>query len=396
MKWLWLNRTQVAFGVGAVKEHLSRFVKANSRIICTFGGGSIDQNGCRADVQAALDALHCEVTWAGGIQANPDFDQLMKIVALVREKKPDLLLAVGGGSVIDGTKFIVGAAKLPPSEDCWRILSDGLKPEETYPFGSVLTLPATGSEWNSNFVISWRAKCLKLAGGWPQTFPQFSLVDPVYTMSLPVRQVRNGVYDAITHCIDQFLTGQENPMMDDFWIAVIRELVVIGPEVIKPNSSLELHERLIQAASFALNFIFTLGKEDCWAIHQIGHALTAKYDIDHGATLSIVGPTFLETFVEQRKALLAKCAEGVFGVQTGTQEEKARAFIARLREFIVLIGEPSKVTDWKEGPTPVKIGPNDIDELTKMIMEANKGQAFGWRGCATEQVVRDVLRKVVV
>jgi alcohol dehydrogenase YqhD (iron-dependent ADH family) len=393
MKWLWINQTQVGFGVSAVKEHLAKFVKPGSKVICTFGGGSIDRNGARADTQAALDALGCAVTWEGGILANPEYERLIEIVAVVKAAKPDLLLAVGGGSVLDGTKFISVAAKLDDGVDAWdAIMIKHEFPATKVDVGSVLTLPATGSEWNFNFVVSRRAIKMKLGNGAPQTFPVFSLLDPNYTLTLPVRQIRNGIYDAITHCIDQYLTGQEVPIMDGYWITTVKELVDIGPEVIKPNSSLELHERLMVACSFALNFIFTLGKEGCWAIHGIGHLLTAKYDIDHGSTLSIVGPTLLETQFEARKHLLAKSAEGVFGIREGTVDEKARAFIQKLKEFIVAIGLPSKVSDW-EG---VAVQPGDVDEIVDLVWTSVGKKPFGWRGCITFDLLKEIVAKVTV
>jgi alcohol dehydrogenase YqhD (iron-dependent ADH family) len=258
--------------------------------------------------------------------------------------------------------------------------------------GSVLTLPATGSEWNNGFVISRRATKMKCGSGSPLTFPVFSLLDPNYTMTLPVRQLRNGVYDAITHCIDLFLTGQEVPMMDGYWITTFKELVDIGPEVVKPGSSLELHERLMVACSFALNLIFTLGKEACGAIHAIGHMLTVKYNIDHGASLSIVGPTLLETQLEKRKNLLAKSAEGVFEIRDGTTDEKARAFIQKLREFIVAIGLPTKVSDW-EG---VVVQPGDVEEVVDLTWTSVGKVPFGWRGCITHDLLKEIIAKVNV
>ena len=159
MKWIWQNTTQVGFGVNAVKDHLNKFVEPNSKVLCTFGGGSIDKNGCRADVNEALKALNCEVRWEGGIPPNPEYKRLMEIVQVVREFQPSIILAVGGGSIIDGTKFISCAAKLEPNQDAWEtILIKHQAPEHPYRFGVILTIPATGSEWNSGFVISRREK----------------------------------------------------------------------------------------------------------------------------------------------------------------------------------------------------------------------------------------------
>jgi alcohol dehydrogenase YqhD (iron-dependent ADH family) len=210
-------------------------------------------------------------------------------------------------------------------------------------------------------------------------------------MTLPPQQLRNGVYDAIVHCIDAFLTPTERPLMNDFYRVVVKELVEIGPEVVKEGSSLELHERLIVAASFACNQLFALGGEGCWAIHMIGHQLTVKYGIDHGATLAIVTAPFLESQFEARKENYAKTAEFVFGITTGSVDERARAFIAELQKFIAAIGQPLKVSDWKGA----KIESGDVEEVTGWVLAANHGKPVGWRACTTDAVIREVLTKVV-
>ena len=392
-KWIWRNTTQVGFGENCVRDHLKDFVKPKSKVLCTFGGGSIEKNGCKADVVEALKALECEVRWEGGIPPNPEYARCCEIIKVVREWKPDLLLAVGGGSVLDGTKFIAAAAALPETTDPWDVVAKQVYPKECTKIGAVMTLPATGSEWNNNFVMSKRATHEKLAGANICTFPLFSLLDPKYTMTLPARQLRNGLYDAMCHCIDQFLTPQVNPMMDNFWMSVMRELVDIGVPLLQPNSSLELHGRLIQAATFALNLVFTLGKEGCWGIHTIGHQLTTKYGIDHGATLAMVTPFYLEQFFNERKYLMARCAERVFDVREGSDDEKARAFIAKLRQWILDIGHSPKVSTWEGG---VKIAAGDVEEVTKMVMGSTGGHPFGFRGTVTEPIVKEILSKVIV
>jgi alcohol dehydrogenase YqhD (iron-dependent ADH family) len=210
-------------------------------------------------------------------------------------------------------------------------------------------------------------------------------------MTLPQRQIANGVFDGITHCIDQFMTGEENPLMDRYWLTTMKEFITIGPEVVKPDSSIELRGRLAVACSFALNFLFTLGKAGCWAIHMIGHQITARWGIDHGSSLSIVAPTLLETQLQVRKVLLARSAEFVFGVKTGTVEEKAKAFITKLREFIRVIGTPEKVGDVRG--CVVEAG--DVEKVTKMVMESVGNQPYGWKGLITEDITRSILTKVV-
>ena len=389
--WLWNNTAQVAFGTGCVKQYMPKFVKPNSKVLCTFGGGSIDHNGARKDVTEALASLNCEVRWEGGIPPNPEYDRLVEIVKAVKEFKPDLILAVGGGSVLDGTKFIALASTLEDNQDPWDILHCKVSPQKAYPVASVMTIPATGSEWNNGFVISRHSINAKNGFGSDLVYPKFSLLDPQYTMTLPPRQLRNGVYDAACHIIDQLITPAEVPMMDHFLMSVLKELVDIGPEVVKENSPIELHERLIVAASFALNEILVLGKETCWAIHMIGHQLTAEYGIDHGATLAIVTPHLLENQFEQRKAIMAKTGEFVFGCK-GTEEEKARGFIEEMRKFIKAIGQATKVSDW-EG---AKIKEGDLDKVTKMVMNSMGGKPFGFRGSIDEKATREILSHCIV
>jgi alcohol dehydrogenase YqhD (iron-dependent ADH family) len=207
-----------------------------------------------------------------------------------------------------------------------------------------------------------------------------------------VQQLRNGVYDAITHCLDNYLTPVRLPLMENCSMAVVKELVTIGPEVVKEGSSLELRERLIMSALFALNLLFQLGKPGCAGIHKVGHQLTVKYGIDHGATLAIVTKGCLESQFEARKAGFAASAEFVFDITEGTVDEKARAFIDELQKFIVKIGLPTKVSDW---PGAV-IGPNDVEEIVQGILTTAGAPAVGFQGCYTEADIRAILTKVVV
>lgn len=393
-RWVWNNTTQVCFGQNVVKEYMKTFVEPRTRVICTFGGGSIDKNGCRKDVEEALQELQCEVKWEGGICPNPQYDRLVEITAVIKEYKPDILISVGGGSVCDATKFLALAAKLDNDADSWDdIIIKHKFPSSAIPIGAVMTLPATGSEWNCGFVISRKSENMKLAAVTPLCYPRWSLLDPRYTMTLPVRQLKNGVYDSLIHCIDRYVTPQIVPMFDNFWMSVVKELIEIGPDVIKEGSSMELHERLIVAALFAINGIFSLEKENDRGIHIIGHMLTVKYGIDHAATLSIVVKPFLENQINKKMTEMAKTAEFVFGKTDGTEEEKARYFIERITQFTKDLGMPMKVSDW-EGAV---IGENDVDELVQMVMKTTGGKPFGYHNeMVTEEDTRSILLQSVL
>ena len=388
-KWVWINTTQVAFGENAVKEHLKDFVQRNWKVLCTFGSGSIEKNGSKKDVEDALKELNCKVRWEGGIPANPEYERLVEILKVIREFKPDLLLAVGGGSVIDGTKFLLAASGMPESSDPWDIVSRPCNPKPFCKLGTVLTIPATGSEWNNGFAVSRRATHEKNSGGFPFTFPMFSLLDPRYALTLPIRQIRNGLYDAMAHCIDQAITPKYVPMMDNFFFSVMKELVDISDDVLKLTPSIESFARLIQAASFALNKIFANGVETCWAIHTICQQLTALYGIDHAVTLSIVGPHFLEMVVKDRETSMARAAEHVFGIYSGTDAEKAQQYISKLKEWIKHIGIIDSITHC-EG---VVIQDGDIEKLTQMVMKSTNYHPFGFNNCITEEFVKSVFEK---
>lgn len=393
-KWLWDNTTQLCFGENAVKENLKTFVKPHTRVLCTFGGGSIDKNGSRQDVNESLKELECEVKWEGGILPNPQYDRLVEITAVIREYKPDLLIAVGGGSVSDATKFLAIAAKLDENADSWEeIMVKQHFPSTAITMGTVMTLPATGSEWNCGFVISRKSQNMKLSVDCTLCYPLFSLWDPRYTMTLPLRQLRNGVYDSLIHCIDRYVTPVIVPMFDNFWLSVVKELIEIGPEVIKEGSSIELHERLIEASLFAINGVFSLEKECDRGIHIIGHMLTAKYGIDHAATLSIIVKPFLENQMHKKLTILAKSAEFVYGKHDGTEEEKAQFFVDKIIQFTKDLGMPMKVSDW-EG---AEIGENDVEEIVQMVMKTTNGKSFGWNNSmVSEEDTRTILKQSVL
>ena len=387
--WIWNNTTQVAFGENSVKEHLKNYLQPKWRVMCLFGGSSIEKNGSKKDVQDVLDELQCEVKWEGGIPANPEYQRLCEILKVAREFKPNFLIAIGGGSIIDGTKFVHAALGIPEDVEPWNVITDSsLHPKDVCGYGVVLTLPASGSEWNNGFVISRHATQEKKSGHF--TYPTISIIDPRYTMTLPVRQLRNGIFDSMCHCIDLCLTEKYVPMMNNIMFSIMREIYDISLDLLKPNSSLELHGRLCQAATFCLNSIPVLGLELDVGIHNIGHALTAEYGIDHASTLSMVAPYFLEMFAIQRKATYARAAERIFDICEGTDEEKALAFAHRITQWINDIGQLTKVSQW---PGAV-IKDGDVDKVTKMVMAGRT--TFGYHGSIKEENVRAILEKVIV
>ena len=389
--WTWINGTKIAYGVDSVRQYIPKWVAPKSKVLCTYGGGSIEKNGCKKHIEDALKSISCEVKWEGGIPPNPEYSRLIQIADVARKWKPDLILAVGGGSVADGTKFIALVAKLPNNDKAWEHVKNRSFPAESFKLATVLTLPATGSEWNSGFVISRAETNEKLGCGTTASYPDFSILDPSYTMTLPPRQLRNGLYDAFCHCFEQIITGDVVPMVDRFFCAVMRELVDISDELLKPNSSLEAHSRLMQACSFALNEVLRCGKPGCWGVHLIGHQITAKYGIDHAGTLAMVTTPFLKELKKTRKETLAMAAELVYDVKSGSVDEKADKFIELNQQWIKKIGQPLKVTDW-EG---AKVESGDVDKVLNMVFDSSHGKDFGYKELCNKGVVQNILKQVV-
>lgn len=391
MNFAWTNPTQVFFGQGVVKQHMKSYIAPKSKVCCIFGGGSIDRNGSRSDVQEALDALECETHWHGGVEANPEYETLLKILPDIRKINPDWLIAIGGGSVIDSTKFLSLASKLSEDVEPWRIFSESIFPDSRIPVCAISTLPASGSEWNPNFCVDRRATHQKVGNRTQLSYPVLTLLDPRYCTTLPVRQLRNGVFDSICHCLDKYLTSEEHPMADDMYIATVKELVKIGPDVIKEDASIELRGRLIIASEYAMNGFLQLTVIPCFALHAIALTLTIYYGIDHGATLSIIAIPFYKNQLEKRKVLMAKTAEAVWNERDGTIEDRAKAYINHLDEFIATLGLPRKVSEWPG----VTVKPGDVEALTDLVMKPHNDKPIGRLQTVTREDVRSILAECI-
>ena len=282
------NPVEILFGEGKVKE-LTKRIPDGSKVMITYGGGSIKKNGVYEQVCQALASF--EMLEFGGIEANPHYETAMRAVEIIREEKVDFLLAVGGGSVVDATKFMAAAAKYK-GEDAWEIITKGLEVPVAIPLGVVLTLPATGTEMNKNAVVTKAATQEKLAFYSPNIMPKFSILDPAFTYSLPPRQVANGVVDAFVHVIEQYLTYPvDSPVQDRFSEGLLVTLIEEGTKAMDLDTpDYNNRANIVWAATMALNGIIASGVKECWATHKIGHELTAFHGLDHALTLAIVLP----------------------------------------------------------------------------------------------------------
>lgn len=340
------NPTNLVFGKGQI-EKLAALVPKSAKILLAYGGGSIFKNNVYNQVIAALSGF--EIVEFGGIEPNPHFETLMKAVEIVKEQNITFILAVGGGSVIDGVKFISGATKFegnPMDILIKRILIKDLS--LTIPFGTVLTLPATGSEMNSGSVITIEATQEKLAFGGSALFPIFSICDPTVVASLPKRQIQNGIIDAYSHVMEQYLTyPHDGYLQDRIAEGILQTLIEVGPKVMENPTDYALASNYMWSCTMALNGLIQKGVPTDWATHMIGHELTALYNIDHARTLAIIAPNLLRVMFETKKQKLAQYGKRIFNL-TGTEDEIATEAINRTEDFFHSMGMQTKLSEYTE------------------------------------------------
>lgn len=371
------NPVELVFGKGTIAE-LRRLVPQGDKVLFAYGGGSIKKNGVYDQVRAALEGR--AVLEFAGIEPNPRYETCMKAVDLCRREGVGFLLAVGGGSVLDAVKFI--AATVPFQGEPWDILAKHAKVEAALPLGSVLTLPATGSEMNGNSVISRDETREKLAFYSPLVYPKFSILDPETTFTLPPRQTANGVVDAFAHTMEQYMTyPADAPLQDRMAEAILSTLIEIGPKLLEHPHDYQLRANMMWTATMALNGLIGLGVPQDWATHGIGHELTALYGMDHGQTLAVVMPAVWRFKFADKKAKLAQYAERVWGV-AGTEEEKAKAAIEKTEEFFRLLGVKTRLAEYG--------AENAMEQVPPRL--AQRGVVLGERRDIGPDQVREILR----
>jgi len=337
------NPTKIIFGKDSISK-LSTEIPDNAKVLLLYGGGSIKNNGIYEQVKTALSNF--EVVEFGGIPANPEYEVLLKALEIIKTENITYLLAVGGGSVIDGTKFLSSAA-LYEGVSPWDIISKFIRTEKGMPFGTVLTLPATGSEMNSGAVITRKETQEKFGMGGPGLFPQFSILDPQAIHSIPKHQIANGITDAFTHVLEQYMTYPTQAFLQDrFCESILQTLIEVAPLVLENPYNHEAASNYMWCCTMALNGLIQKGVPTDWAVHAIGHELTAQFGIDHARTLAIIAPSHYRYSIESKKIKLAQFAERVFGVQTGTIEEKATAGIEKMEAFFHSLNIKTKLSEY--------------------------------------------------
>ena len=338
------NPTQILFGQGQIAA-ITPLVPAGARVLMLYGGGSIKRNGVYDEVKAALSG-HTVIEFSG-IEPNPHYETLMKAVEIVKTEKIDFLLAVGGGSVIDGTKFVAAAAVFADG-DPWQILEKGGRNiTAALPFGSVLTLPATGSEMNSASVVTRAATQEKRPFASRLVFPKFSVLDPSKTFTLPLRQVGNGVVDAFVHVMEQYMTYPANAPVQDRWAeGLLLTLIEEGPKTLSEPDNVDVRANVMWSATMALNGVIGVGVPQDWATHMIGHELTALYHLDHAQTLAVVLPGILTVRKDAKRAKLLQYAARVWNINDGDEDSRIAAAIGRTRGFFEQMGVKTRLSDY--------------------------------------------------
>ncbi|MBP1641138.1 MAG: NADH-dependent butanol dehydrogenase [Bacteroidetes bacterium] len=372
------NPTRLIFGKGTIAT-LATEIPTDKKILMTYGGGSIKANGVYDQVKDALKN-HFVVEFAG-IEPNPTYETLIKAVDIVKEQKIDFLLAVGGGSVIDGTKFI--AAAVAYNGDPWDLLVDQDKIVDALPLASVLTLPATGSEMNGNAVISKKTTHEKLAFGSSKTYPVFSILDPEVTYSLPKRQITNGIVDTFIHVCEQYLTFPSQAMVQDrFAEGILSTLTELGEKIVDDSTNYNQMSNFMYSATIALNGFISMGVPQDWATHSIGHELTALHGLDHAVTLAIVQPSLWRVMRDEKKAKLLQYGERVWNITQGTEEERVDAIINATENFYRSVGMKTKLSEHG-------IGNESFDTIVGRFTQ--RGWMLGENRSITPDKIREIL-----
>lgn len=372
------NPVKVVFGKGSIAR-LSELIPAGSKVMMIYGGGSIQRNGVYEQVIEALDCF--DLIEFGGIEANPHYETCMQAVEVVKSQGINFLLAVGGGSVIDATKFIAAATYFPG--DPWDILSKGGKIEKALPLGTVLTLAATGSEMNERAVISRVSTCEKLNFASPHVFPQFSILDPEVTYSLPARQVANGVVDSFIHVVEQYLTYPVNAKVQDaFAEGLMRVIYEEGMKVLDNPTDYDIRANLMWAATNALNVWIGQGVPQDWSSHRMGYALTAQFGLDHAQTLAVLLPGVMTYMFKEKQIKLARMGEVVFDIKEGTEEDKARQTIVACEAFFRQMGLQTRLNEYG-------IAEKDLDGLAALVDK--QGWKLGEHRNIDSKVAREIM-----
>jgi len=376
------NPTKIIFGKGEISK-ITKEIPLTEKVLVLYGGGSIKKNGIYEQVKIALEGYDWEEF--GGIPSNPEFEVLVEALKVIKEKNITFLLAVGGGSVIDGVKFLATASfyKGNPIE----ILEKSIRTEQgnSMPFGTILTMPATGSEMNSGCVISIKSTHEKIGIGGPGLFPQFSILDPEVVKSIPKNQLVNGIIDSYTHVLEQYMTYKTQATLQDrFCESILQTIHEITPKLIHEEYNYEIAANYMWCCTLALNGLIQKGVPTDWGIHMIGHELTAYYGIDHAKTLAILAPNLYTFFIEEKKEKLAQYAERIFGIKNGSDYEKAELAIQNLKNFFHSLEVKTKLSEYTKDF-------ENTGDIIEKVFTKRKWLKIGDRGMITPEIAKKIV-----
>ena len=372
------NTTKLIFGKGEIAR-LSKELPKGKKILVTFGGGSVKRNGVYDQVKAALEGFDHLEFW--GIEPNPKVETLRKAVEICKREGVGFLLAVGGGSTLDGTKLIAAAAKI--EADAWELVRNPKLYEGTLPFATVMTLPATGSEMNRGAVISNLATGEKYS--FYNTYPTFSILDPEATFSLPKFQVACGLADTFVHVMEQYLTIAEcSPLMDRWAEGVVQTVVEVAPRALADQKEYDAMATYMLSATMGLNGFVAMGVPQDWATHMIGHEITALKGVTHGQTLVVVLPGVMNVMREQKGAKIVQFGERVWGIKGGSVDERIDRTIAATEEFFRSLGLATRLSELSSGE-------DVVEEIVRRFRE--RGTLLGENKNIDYRLVEQILRQ---
>lgn len=373
------NPTKLIFGKGQLEQLKTELPQYGKKVLLVYGGGSIKRNGLYDEVVSLLNDMDVTLFELSGVEPNPRISTARKGVDICKSEGIEFILAVGGGSVIDCAKLIAAGAKY--DGDAWDLVTKKARAKEALPFGTVLTLAATGSEMNSGSVITnWETK-EKYGWGSPATFPRFSILDPVNTFTVPRDQTVYGIVDMMSHVFEHYFHLEENTLMQDRMCeSLLLTVMETAPKLINDLENYEHRATILYNGTMALNGMLSMGYQGDWATHNIEHAVSAVYDIPHGGGLAILFPNWMKHNLQVKPERFKQLAIRVFGVDpTGkTAEEVGLEGIEKLRQFWNSIGASSRLADY------------DIDDSQLEVM-ADKAMINGEFGRFKKLKHEDVL-----
>jgi alcohol dehydrogenase len=345
--FIFQNPTKLIFGKDQLVHLKTEIPRYGNKVLLVYGGGSIKRSGLYDKVLSLLNEIGAQVFELSGVEPNPRVSTARKGVEICKQEGVDLILAVGGGSVIDCTKLIAAGAKY--DGDPWDLVIKKASAKEALPFGTVLTLAATGSEMNSGSVITNWDTNEKYGWGSPLTFPKFSILDPVHTYTVPRDQTIYGMVDMMSHVIEHYFHLEDNTdLQDRMCEGLLLTVMETAPKLLADLENYDHRATILYCGTMALNGMLNMGYRGDWATHNLEHAVSAIYDIPHGGGLAILFPHWLEHNLHVKPERFKKFAVRVFGVnpEGKTAEEAGLEGIRKLREFWNSIEAPSRLADY--------------------------------------------------